>query len=368
MPKRLQIALDARLTHYTKGGIAFYARQLAAYLPALDPDNCYLVLHSARARHTLDMPPNARRLNCLTPAHHRFERLALGAELAPRRLHLLHSPDFIPPLGAFRSVITIHDLTFLHYPQFLTAESRRYYKDHIRYAVQRADAILADSNATRDDILSLLNVAAERVTTVYLAPDPQFGPVPPDSVTETLARLELPATFILFVGTFEPRKNIPSLLKAYASLPPDTPPLVLAGSRGWLFDSAMHLARDLAIADRLYLLQDFRSADLPAVYNAAAALVLPSHYEGFGLPVLEAFACGAPVIISDRASLPEIAGGAAALCDPDDIESIAHAIRRVLAESDYRQSLVRKGFARVKEFSWPQCARRTLQVYRQALA
>ena len=226
----MRLGIDARLTHYTHGGISFYTRQLAARLPALDPTNDYVIFHSRKAGEPLPTPANARRANCWTPAHHRFERLALGAELLPYRLNLLHSPDFIPPHGPFRSVITLHDLTFLHYPQFLTADSRRYYNDQIRGAVKRADAILTDSDATRADVLGLLGVAADKAVTVHLAPDPIFCPQPADSVESVLTRLKLPKPYLLFVGTFEPRKNVPGLLTAYTMLPPDAPPLLLANA------------------------------------------------------------------------------------------------------------------------------------------
>ena len=367
MVPRFRIGLDARLTFYTRGGIAAYISQLAARLPALDAENEYIIIHSRKARDTLPMPANARRLSSFTPAHHRLERLALGAELWPHRLSLLHSPDFIPPHGAFRSVITIHDLTFLRYPQFLTAESRRYYNDQIHAAVQRADAILADSEATRADVIDLLDTPSHKVTTVHLAADSRFAPRPAEAVAADRARLGLPSDYLLFVGTFEPRKNVSGLLNAYAILPPDSPPLMLAGNTGWLFDEVEALVTQLGLTDRVRFVPDVPADDLPTLYQGASALVLPSHYEGFGLPVLEAFACGTPVIAADRASLPEIAGDAAALCDPDNPASIAHAIQRVLSDSSYRQSLIAKGFTRVKDFSWDKCARDTLHVYQAVL-
>jgi glycosyltransferase involved in cell wall biosynthesis len=363
----LRIGLDARLTYYTRGGIANYIRQLAATLPALDPHNHYLVLHSRKARESLNLPATARRVNCWTPAHHRFERAALGLELLPQALHLLHSPDFIPPPGLFRSVITIHDLNFLHYPQFLTVESRRYYRDQIQWAAQRANMILTDSDATRNDVLDHLPVSATHVVTVHLAPDPQYQPQPAAPVAAVSQRYGLPSGYLLFVGTFEPRKNVLGLLTAYAQMPSDTPPLVLVGNTGWLFDETLVRVKSLNLTDRVKFVADVPYSDLPALYGGATLLVLPSHYEGFGLPVLEAFACGTPVVCADRASLPEIAGGAAQLCDPDDPANIAQAIELVLRDTDYRQSLIAKGFERVKNFSWDKCARETLQVYRQAL-
>jgi glycosyltransferase involved in cell wall biosynthesis len=177
----------------------------------------------------------------------------------------------------------------------------------------------------------------------------------------------LPKNYLLFVGTFEPRKNILGLLTAYAILPPDSPPLVIAGNKGWLFDDVHKIVHDLNLTSRVIFLQDFAAADLPALYHGASVFALPSHYEGFGLPVLEAFACGTPVVISDRASLPEIAADAAALCDPNDPASIARAIGRVLDDSAFRKSLIARGRERVKDFSWEKCANETLAVYRKIL-
>jgi glycosyltransferase involved in cell wall biosynthesis len=360
----MRIAIDARLAYYTGGGISQYIRHLAAELPALDPGNEYQILHSRKAREALSMPPNARRVACWTPSHHRFERFALAAELWPLGLDLLHSPDFIPPVnGRWRSVITVHDLTFLHYPQFLTPESRRYYNGQIQAAVKRADAILSDSFATRDDIVNLLSVSADKITVVHLAPDAAFAPQPAAAVKSVLARHGLPGEYLLFVGTLEPRKNIAGLLRALAVLP-EAPPLVLAGRRGWLFDETQSLISNLHLEHRVHLMEDFPFSDLPALYSGASAFVLPSHYEGFGLPVLEAMACGTPVVIADRASLPEIAGEAALRIDPDDPASIASAIQAVLSDEACRRRLIESGFERVRQFSWEKAARATLAVYR----
>ncbi|MBI3764639.1 MAG: glycosyltransferase family 4 protein [Chloroflexi bacterium] len=362
-----RLALDARLTYYTGGGIGNYIRHLAAELPALDPANDYFILHSRKARESLPMPPNAARVNCWTPSHHRYERAALAVELWPLGLDLLHSPDFVPPLdGRWRSLITVHDLTFLRYPQFLTPDSRRYYNEQIKAAVRRADAISADSFATRDDIVNLLGVPAEKIAVVHLAPDAAFAPVTAEAVATSLARHNLPRDYILFVGTLEPRKNVDGLLRAYATLP-DAPPLALAGRPGWLFDETQTLISNLHLTDRVCLLQDFPSSDLPALYSGASVFILPSHYEGFGLPVLEAMACGTPTIIADRASLPEIAGDAALRIDPDDPASIANAIHTALTDSALRQSLVALGFEQVKRFSWRKTAEETMAVYRATL-
>ncbi|MBI5711869.1 MAG: glycosyltransferase family 4 protein [Chloroflexi bacterium] len=359
----MRIGIDARLTYYTRGGISNYIRQIVQQIPPLDPHNDYFILHSWKAKENLD----AKRINCFTPAHHRFERLALGVEMIPRQLDLLHSPDFISPHGAFKKVITIHDLAFLHYPKFLTLDSRRYYHDQIRDAASRAEAIITVSESAHADVINLLNVPAEKITTIYEAPDAKFRPLPKEDVDAVTARLGIPNRYLLFVGTFEPRKNVDGLIRAYATIK-DTPPLVIAGNKGWLFEETFKLVYDMKLENRIHFIQDVSPDDIVSLYNAALGLVLPSHYEGFGFPVLEAFACGVPVIISSRASLPELANGSALICDPDDLTSIAYTIQQALSDSQLRESLIEKGFKRVKDFSWEKCARETLEVYRTVLS
>jgi len=368
----MNIALDARLAYYRRySGIGQYIVQLAERLPGLDRDRRYTILHSRKDR----TPPHhpAARLQALwTPSHHRAEQLALPIELARLRLDLLHSPDFIPPfMGRFRRVITVHDLNFLYYPQFLTTESRRYYNDQIERAVRVADHILADSHATRLDLIKLLNVPDEKITVVWLAPQVSvYRILEPAEIAAARDRLKLPDRFILFAGTLEPRKNVAGLLRAYRLLLDrlaEFPDLILAGSRGWLFDETRKLIAELRLTDRVRWIDSPPDADLAALYNLASVFVLPSHYEGFGLTVLEAMACGAPVIISDRGSLPEIAGGAALDIDPDDPVELAEAIERVLTDDALQRELRRKGLDRVKEFSWERCARETLAVYQHVL-
>ena len=368
----MNIALDARLVYYRRySGIGQYIVQLAEQLPGLDPDQRFIILHSRKDR----MPPHhpaARRQALWTPSHHRLEQFALPLELARLRLDLLHSPDFIPPFaGGFRRVITVHDLNFLYYPQFLTAESRRYYNDQIERAVSVADHILADSHATRLDLIKLLNVSDEKITVVWLAPDAGiYHVLEPAEIAAARERLKLPDRFILFAGTLEPRKNVAGLLRAYRLLldrPVEIPDLILAGSRGWLFDETRALIAELRLTDRVRWIDSPPEADLVALYNLASVFALPSFYEGFGLTVLEAMACGAPAIISDRGSLPEIAGGAALEIDPDDPAELADTIERVLNDAALQHDLRHKGLERVKEFSWERCARETLAVYQRVL-
>jgi len=365
----MHIGLDARLTYYTGGGISQYIRQLASRLPGLDPENRYTVFHRRGQAETLS--PDGTRADLFTPAHHPLERLTLSMELGLRGLDLLHSPDFIPPYyGGRRSLITVHDLTFIHYPEFLTPGSRRYYKSQIHSAVRRADHISADSYFTRDDLIRLLDVPSEKITVIHLACNADFRRMPEEQVGPVLARLGLAPGYILFVGTFEPRKNIPGLLRAYTRLRKiwqGAPPLVLAGRRGWLFEPVRALIDEPGLERHVRLLEELSGADLPALYNGASAFILPSHYEGFGIPLLEAMACGIPSLVANRASLPELAGEAALLLDPDDPDQMADQLHRALTDEALQQALRSRGLERVKQFGWEETAQKTVGLYKKVM-
>lgn len=361
----MHIGIDARLTYYRTGGISTYIRRLVQALEALDYGNDYTIFHSRKAADTLTT--RFRRASLWTPGHHRIERLALSVELARYRLDIFHSPDFIPPLrGARRHVITIHDLNFLHYPQYLTGESRRYYNGQIEAAVRHADHILADSEATRQDLTTMLGVPSAKITVHMLGVDESFRPLPDDETRPHVQALELPDAYLLFVGTFEPRKNIIGLLEAYRLLLdrlPDAPALVLAGNRGWLFDETMARIDALRLAERVLWREGISQAAMPALYNRALALVTPSFYEGFGLPALEAMACGTVPVVSNRSSLPEVVGDVGLLVEPENAESIAGALFQVITEPAWRVETERAAVARARTFTWDNTARAVLSVY-----
>ncbi len=367
-----RIGIDARLVYYRQGGISQYTQHLIDEMAALDTHNDYVILHSRKDARNLAAGPNQRRAVCLTPAHHRLERLALAVELAPQRLDVLHSPDFIPPLnGRFKSVITIHDLAFLMYPDILTEESRRYYAGQIHAAARRADAILAVSQATCADAIDLLGAPPEKITVTPEAADRRYTPQPEAAVTRARQTYHLPEGYLLFVGTFEPRKNLGGLLRAYAELRADlrdAPALVIAGKRGWLYERLFTLAGELRLSQHVTWLEDPADADLPALYSGASLVCLPSFYEGFGLTALEAMACATPVVVSNRGSLPEVVGDAALMVNPDDPTSIAEGLRRVLEDAALAADLRARGPQRAAQFSWRETARLTLGVYRRLAA
>ena len=367
-----RIGIDARLTYYRHGGIAQYTYNLIEQFATLDTENSYHILHQRKDQRNLAKSPNQKRITTYTPSHFRFERLTLALELLPLKLNLLHSPDFIPPYGGgHKSVITIHDLTFLHYPQFLTPDARRYYNNQIQSAVDRADHIMTDSESSRQDVLNMLNnVPPEKVTTVLLGLSDHFKPASDEEVTAFRQKYALEAGYILFVGTYEPRKNLKGLLHAYSDLRdqmPDISRLVIAGQRGWLYDDIFALSKTLDLEKRIVWLEKLPYEDLPALYTTAGILCLPSFYEGFGFPALEAMGCGTPVIVSNRSSLPEIVGEDALLINPDDISTITAALSRLLNDTQYAKNLARRGKLRASNFTWQETARQVLSIYEKVL-
>lgn len=365
----LHIGIDCRLPYYQMGGISQFALHLLPALAALDQTNRYSVLHMAKdGRSYTPTAPNFQRYNLYTPCHHRWERWTLSAELLPRRLDLLHSIDFIPPQrGARKHLITVHDLNFIYYPEFLTAESKRYYVDQIQWAVTHVDHITADSEATRQDVIGHLKVDPAKITTVYLAANPLYSrDYSEDEIEATLAQHNLPRGFILCVGTLEPRKNIPTLLRAYKQLREETAvdvPLILVGSKGWIYDEIFATIEKLGLQNQVRHLSGIFDQQLAHLYQAAGVLVTPSHYEGFGLPALEAMHSGCPVIVSNRGSLPEVVGPAGLLLEPDDVTGWAEALARVLTDSALRAKMVAQGKAQATTFSWPRTAAQMLDLY-----
>ncbi len=365
------IGIDARLLGYRKGGIAEYTRQLIKALGELDSKNYYTIIHRFCDNETYCPTPHFQRVNAYTPAHHRFERTALGIELLGHRIDLLHSPDFIPPRwGAKQQVITVHDLHFLHYPQFQTADSLRYYRDQIEWSVKHADHIFAQTQGTKNEIIELLKVPEEKITVHLLGVNSEFQVLDQNVIQEKLAPYNLPNEYILFVGTIEPRKNIPNLLRAYAQLREDIPdvlPMVLGGQLGWHADESLQTITDLGLENCVIWFEDVPFDVLPALYNQAQLLVLPSFHEGFGMPAIEAMKCGTPVVVSNRGSLPEVVGEHGLYVEPDDIGSIADGIRRLLEDHDLYKRLQESGLVHARTYSWQRMAEIALDVYGRLL-
>jgi glycosyltransferase involved in cell wall biosynthesis len=364
------IAIDARLVGYA-AGIARYTAHLTAALSALDGPERYLVLRGRLGQRQRVGTSRAVQRRVFTPPHNRLERWTLPLELLARRPWpaLLHSVDHVSPAWRnWRSVVTLHDLAFLLYPATHTADSRAYYAASGE-SVRRAERVIAVSQRTASDAVRLLGVDPARVRVVPEAAAPGFRPRDAAAFQFVAQRLRLDERpYVLFVGTLEPRKNVPLLLDAFAQVQAGLDAqLLVVGGRGWLDEPIFAALARLGLGDAVRFLGGLDQDDLAALYSHAGVLVLPSVYEGFGLPVLEAMACGAPVVCSNAGPLPEVAGDAAVLLAPDDAGQWAQAILSVMTDARLADDLRQRGFARAATFSWERAAVATRDVYREAL-
>lgn len=365
----MRIGIDARLVYYSQAGIGQYILQLVRALSRLKAEEAFFLLQSRKDRTVITSSDDFERVSIWTPSHHPLEQWAFALELAFLGLDLLHSPDFIPPSRRrFASIITVHDLAFLLYPHFLTDQAARYY-GQIDQAVRVTDHIIAVSESTKSDVVNLLGVPEEKITVIYEAAKEIYRPLDREEARAAVRqRYGLEEPFLLAVGTVEPRKNLATLfegLHVLAERRAARPPLAVVGSRGWLFEETVARVEDLDLTGQVRFLGRLPDEELLLLYNAARVHCYPSLYEGFGLPPLEAMACGTPTVSSNVSSIPEVVGDAALLVDPHDASALAEAIWRLLSDEDLHQHLALKGLDRAHQFSWEKAARETLGVYRQ---
>ncbi len=384
----MKIGIDYTAAAWQGAGIGRYTRELIRAVLAEGAEHRYRLFYAAgridRASpylaelHQLchdfpnvraaPIPLSPRRLTQLWQR----ARLPLPVELFTGRLDLLHAPDFVLPPTRARTLVTIHDLSFLIYPQFAAQGMVRYLSSAVPRSLQRADAVLADSEATRGDLKRLLGIDPQRVEVVYPGVSPCFRRLTPAETEPVRSRLALPARFLLFVSTLEPRKNLVRLLEAFAQLieqrrhtPHAALTLVIAGRRGWLYEDVFAAIDRLQLADHVRMLDFVDDNDLPALYNLAWAFTYPSMYEGFGLPALEALACGTPVLTATNSSLPEVVGDMAVLVRADDVGAIAAGLAQIVDDEPLRARLIAGGPAQARRFSWQQAAAQVLAWYRR---
>lgn len=292
-----------------------------------------------------------------------FNRLVPNASLFHATEHLLL------PLYGIPTVLTVHDLIFRHLPEHHKRLNRWYLNATLPLYCRRASHIIAVSEATRQDLIASYGVAPEKVTVILEAADPQFKPQSPERLAAVRARYQLPETYILFVGTVEPRKNLLRLLRAWEPLylAGDAPPLVIVGKRGWLAEDFYAALGVSPAREGVRFTGYVADEDLPALYSGASLFAFPSLYEGFGLPPLEAMACGTAVLCSNTSSLPEVVGDAALTLNPTDVEALREGLRRLLADADLREDMRERGIQRAAGFSWERAAAETYQLYQRYL-
>jgi alpha-1,3-rhamnosyl/mannosyltransferase len=374
----LRVAFNATPLLSPLGGIGKYIIELGRALEAEGSVDAYS-FYRYRWRHERPQPPRSigearsRLLQRLKPwvpfrARPAFRRIGFSRGLRAYGVQLYHEQNYVPLAYDVPVVVTVHDLSWIRYPETHPIDRVRWLNRALPTALARAHTVLVDSDFVRSEVISTFAVPAERVRTVYLGVSDEFRPRPAREATATLGRLGLEyGRYVLTVGTIEPRKNLSHVLEAFSQLPAalrERYPLVVAGARGWHERAIVSRLRRLANGRQIRFLGHIASGDLPDLYAGAAVFVFASLYEGFGLPPLEAMASGVPVIVSNRASLPEVVGDAGYTVDVEHSEPLASRIAGLLDDSCTRAKLAQRGIERAERFSWHACAAATLNVYR----
>lgn len=377
--RKVRIGIDYTAAVRQHAGIGRYARNLIRALAEIDTEGQYsLFIAGGPGDDGLGAWPTNFRVRS-TPLSDRWLnilwqrlRLPVPVQVVTGRLDLFHSPDFVlPPVGRTPALLTVHDLSFMRVPECFVPGFGSYLERAVSRAVRRARQILADSESTRRDLIELLGVEPERVTVLYPGVEPRFRPV---CEAEALNRVRfgynLPERFILGVGTLQPRKNFVGLIEAFALLLAHNHPwtddlhLVIVGGQGWLVENVPATIARLGLGDRVHLAGFVKDVDLPELYNLASVFAFPTLYEGFGLPVLEAMACGIPVVAADNSSIPEAVGDAGILVPTNHPAALAGALSNLLNDTSLRDRMVAAGLRQARKFTWARGAQQLFNVYR----
>ncbi len=375
----MRIGIDYTAAARQRAGIGRYTRELVTSLLRVDESHEYVIFAAIGGLENERWKREAHKLRSIGASRLTFRTMPLSDEWLARIWHRLrlpvpvewligsvdvfYSPDFVlpPTRPGTQALLTVHDLSFMRYPETFVPPLRRYLARVVPRAIARADLVLADSAHTRFDIVEFFDHPSDQVKVLYSGVDPRFCPErEPGERDHLQVRYGAGAQpYILSVGTLQPRKNYVRLIQAFAELNRADLELLIAGGKGWLYDP---IVAEAARHKQVKLLGFVDDADLDALYRQAALFVLPSLYEGFGLPVLEAMACGVPVVCSNASSLPEVAGEAALMFDPLDVEAMVEAMTQALQDEHRRTAMLERGLAQAAQFTWRRSARRLMSI------
>jgi glycosyltransferase involved in cell wall biosynthesis len=392
------IVIDVSPAVHHKAGLGRYAEEL---ITALDDNNIVAFYHDARnatpseriqslPRIATDQTPYPWRLRALlaqlanlsqddlltndvNPSRRLGDvprRTTNAADWASvvgdRSSNVFHATEhLLPRFKKVKTVFTLHDLIFKHFPQHHLPRNRIFLNLAMPHFLRRADAIICVSEHTKRDAIRLYKIPEEKLRVIYEAAHPRFHPIAKATFYSLIQKYNLPEKFVLTVGTIEPRKNLTTLFEVLSQLEDRTLPLVVIGKQGWLYDETYRKLRQLGLAERVKFLGFVPDEDLPAIYSAASVFVFLSVYEGFGLPPLEAMACGVPVVSSNASSLPEVIGEGGILLPPLDVRAWREAIERVMSDTTLHRDLSQRGLTQAAKFSWRTTANETQSIYRQ---
>ena len=353
---------------------ANYTTNLTSRLQRLDSTLDLCSVHCRRMEHSLyrELPEVLRPRRAFSPLRPPWAWDLPGNRLSSVPVDLLH--DLTSTAGMvwkapYRKVLTIHDTASTLFPK-LCPRGRLVWRIFGKALVRRVDRIIAISESTRRDVIRLFRANPAKVKVIHLAAGSQFSPAAPAAVAEFRRRLQLPDRFFLYLGVLQPRKNLPTLLRAFALARGRglAHQLVIAGPKGWDYEPIYALGQELGLTGLVRFTGPLAAEDVPLAYGAAEAFVFPSVYEGFGFPPLEAMCCGTPVICSNASSLPEVVGDAGLMAAPEDVEGFAHHLLTLAGDSGLRERMRMAGFQQARKFSWEKCAAQTLEVYRDVMA
>jgi glycosyltransferase involved in cell wall biosynthesis len=367
----MNIGIDAHMLGHRETGNETYILQLTQALTEVDDQDDFFV--AAEDRELLS-PDIRRRRNVhvleLRTRSAVFRLLVELPGLARRhRFDVLHCTYHVPPRCPCPLVVTVHDISFERHPEFFSIRDRFVLGTLVPHSVRQAHQVITDTEFAKRDLMEIYHLPANKINVTNYAAGQQFHPIQDlDLLSDVRKRYQTSDRFILTVGNLQPRKNLVRLVNAYAQMKQAhglAHKLVIVGQSAWKSSAVFKAVETNGLDDDVFFTGFIPAEDLPLLYTAAQVFVYPSLYEGFGLPVLEAMACGTPVITSNSSSLPEIAEGAARLVDPRNTDDLAAALVQVLSDQGLQKEMREKGLARARTFSWERTAHQTLEVYRQ---
>ncbi len=366
----VEVGINAHLLSgqpgYRQAGIHTYIKELLNHLPPSQQFNYTAFGAPGAGQHLARMPMRESRL----PTENPLARIVWEQAVWPlvgRPFDLLHSMAFVTPvLSRVPKIVTVYDLSFMHYPDRFKRPKRLYLQTQTKRSVQEAIRVVTISESGRDDVHQLFDVPLDRIDVVTPGVGAEYKPFPTEAVAKFKQKHRLEKRVLLHVGTLQPRKNITTLIEALGILARPDIELVLVGGKGWLYDDIFARVEALGLREQVRFTDYVPAADLPLWYNAADLFVLPSVYEGFGMPAAQAMACGIPVIASNASSLPEVVGEAGLLFDPHDAQALANRIENVLDNSAQAMIMRDNGLDRVRKFSWQLSGRKIANCYQQA--